>query len=112
MSRVGSKEIIIPDNVKVSIEGSSIFAEGPLGKLETKLHDLVSTDLSENKISFSVKKESKQALAFWGLQRNLVNNLVIGVSTGFSKKLEMNGVGYRASMKGKDLESLPFIDAL
>ena len=106
MSRVGSKEIIIPDNVKVSIEGSSIFAEGPLGKLETKLNDLISTDLSENKISFSVKKESKQALAFWGLQRNLVNNLVIGVSTGFSKKLEMNGVGYRASMKGKDLELL------
>ena len=106
MSRVGSKEIIIPDNVKVSIEGDSIFAEGPLGKLETKLYDLISTDLSENKISFSVKKESKQALAFWGLQRNLVNNLVIGVSTGFSKKLEMNGVGYRASMKGKDLELL------
>jgi len=106
MSRVGSKEIIIPDNVKVSIEGGSIFAEGPLGKLETKLHDLISTDISENKISFSVKKESKQALAFWGLQRNLVNNLVIGVSTGFSKKLEMNGVGYRASMKGKDLELL------
>ena len=106
MSRVGSKEIIIPDNVKVSIEGGSIFAEGPLGKLETKLYDLISTDLSENKISFSVKKESKQALAFWGLQRNLVNNLVIGVSTGFSKKLEMNGVGYRASMKGKDLELL------
>ncbi len=106
MSRIGSKEIIIPDNVKVSIEGGSIFAEGPLGKLETKLHDSISTDLSENKISFSVKKESKQALAFWGLQRNLVNNLVIGVSTGFSKKLEMNGVGYRASMKGKDLELL------
>ena len=62
MSRVGSKEIIIPDNVKVSIEGSSIFAEGPLGKLETKLHDLISTDLSENKISFSVKKESKQEI--------------------------------------------------
>ena len=57
-------------------------------------------------VSFSIKKESKQALAFWGLQRNLVNNLVIGVSTGFSKKLEMNGVGYRASMKGKDLELL------
>ena len=106
MSRVGSKEIIIPDNVKVSIEGGSIFAEGPLGKLETKMYDLISTDLSENKISFSVKNESKQALAFWGLQRNLVNNLVIGVSTGFSKKLEMNGVGYRASMKGKDLELL------
>ena len=106
MSRVGSKEIIIPDNVKVSIEGGSIFAEGPLGKLETKLHYFISTDLSENKISFSVKKESKQALAFWGLQRNLVNNLVIGVSTGFSKKLEMNGVGYRASMKGKGLELL------
>ena len=106
MSRVGSKEIIIPDNVKVSIQGDIIFAEGPLGKLETKLHDTITTDLSDNKISFSIKKESKQTLAFWGLQRNLVNNLVIGVSTGFTKKLEMNGVGYRASLKGNDIELL------
>ena len=106
MSRVGSKEIIIPDNVKVSIIDDSIFAEGPLGKLETKLHDAILTNLNENKISFSVKKESKQALALWGLQRNLVNNLVIGVSTGFTKKLEMNGVGYRASLKGNDIELL------
>jgi large subunit ribosomal protein L6 len=106
MSRVGSKEIIIPDNVKVSIQGDIIFAEGPLGKLETKLHETIATDLSDNKISFSVKKESKQSLAFWGLQRNLVNNLVIGVSTGFTKKLEMNGVGYRASLKGNNIELL------
>jgi large subunit ribosomal protein L6 len=106
MSRVGSKEIIIPDNVKVSIQGDIIFAEGPLGKLETKLHDTITTDLSDNKISFSIKKESKQTLAFWGLQRNLVNNLVIGVSTGFTKRLEMNGVGYRASLKGNNIELL------
>lgn len=106
MSRVGSKEIIIPDNVTVSIEDGMIFAEGPLGKLDTKLFDSISTNIDQNKISFSLKEENKQSLAFWGLQRNLVNNLVIGVSTGFTKKLEMNGVGYRASLKGNDLELL------
>jgi large subunit ribosomal protein L6 len=106
MSRVGSKEIIIPDNVKVFIEGNLIFAEGPLGKLDTKLHGSIETKIDGNKISFSIKIKNKQALAFWGLQRNLVNNIVIGVSSGFSKKLEMNGVGYRASLKGSDLELL------
>ena len=106
MSRVGSKEIIIPDNVKVSINGNLIFAEGPLGKLDVKLHDSIETKIDENKITFSIKIKNKQALAFWGLQRNLVNNIVIGVSSGFSKKLEMNGVGYRASLKGNDLELL------
>tara|TARA_B110000438_G_C15598802_1_gene557091 strand:- start:70 stop:603 length:534 start_codon:yes stop_codon:yes gene_type:complete len=106
MSRVGSKEIIIPDNVKVSIEDDMIFAEGPLGKLDTKLYDSISTNIEQNKISFSLKDENKQSLAFWGLQRNLVNNLVIGVSTGFTKRLEMNGVGYRASLKGNNLELL------
>ena len=106
MSRVGSKEIIIPDNVKVSINGNLIFAEGPLGKLDVKLHDSIETKIDKNKITFSIKIKNKQALAFWGLQRNLVNNIVIGVSSGFSKKLEMNGVGYRASLKGNDLELL------
>ena len=106
MSRVGSKEIIIPDNVKVSIEDDMIFAEGPLGKLDTKLYDSISTNIEQNKISFSLKDKNKQSLAFWGLQRNLVNNLVIGVSTGFTKRLEMNGVGYRASLKGNNLELL------
>ena len=106
MSRIGSKEIIIPDNVKVSIEDDMIFAEGPLGKLDTKLYDSISTNIEQNKISFSLKDENKQSLAFWGLQRNLVNNLVIGVSTGFTKRLEMNGVGYRASLKGNNLELL------
>ena len=106
MSRIGSKEIIIPDNVKVSINGNLIFAEGPLGKLDVKLHDSIETKIDENKITFSIKIKNKQALSFWGLQRNLVNNIVIGVSSGFSKKLEMNGVGYRASLKGNDLELL------
>lgn len=106
MSRIGSKEIIIPDNVKVSINGNLIFAEGPLGKLDVKLHDSIETKIDKNKITFSIKIKNKQALAFWGLQRNLVNNIVIGVSSGFSKKLEMNGVGYRASLKGNDLELL------
>ena len=77
MSRVGSKEIIIPENVKVSIDGKFIFAEGPLGKLDTKLHDSIETKIDGNKISFSIKIKNKQALAFWGLQRNLVNNIVL-----------------------------------
>ncbi len=104
MSRVGSKEINIPESVKINLQDESISAEGPMGQLETKIHDGIQIDIEGSIIKVKPKSDDKSLLAFWGLQRNIVNNLILGVSEGFTKKLEMNGVGYRASLKGKTLE--------
>ncbi len=104
MSRVGSKEINIPESVKINLQHESISAEGPMGQLKTKIHDGIQIDIEGSIIKVKPKSDDKSLLAFWGLQRNIVNNLILGVSEGFTKKLEMNGVGYRASLKGKTLE--------
>ena len=104
MSRVGSKEITIPDTVKVNMQDGIFMAEGPMGKLESPLNEDIEVNIEENIIKMRPKSENKSLLPFWGLQRNIVNNIIVGVSEGFSKKLEMNGVGYRATLKGKVLE--------
>ena len=104
MSRVGSKEIMIPDTVKVNMQDGIFTAEGPMGKLESPLNEDIEVNIEENIIKMKPKSENKSLLPFWGLQRNIVNNIIVGVSEGFSKKLEMNGVGYRATLKGKVLE--------
>jgi len=104
MSRVGSKEINIPESVKIDLQDKSISAEGPMGQLKTKIHDGIQIDVEGSIIKVKPKSDDKSLLAFWGLQRNILNNLILGVSEGFTKKLEMNGVGYRASLKGKTLE--------
>ena len=104
MSRVGSKEITIPDTVKVNMQDGIFMAEGPMGKLKSPLNEDIEINIEENIIKMKPKSENKSLLPFWGLQRNIVNNIIVGVSEGFSKKLEMNGVGYRATLKGKVLE--------
>ena len=104
MSRVGSKEIKIPESVKINLQEDLISAEGPMGQLEMKIHDGIQINVEGSIIKVKPKSDDKSLLAFWGLQRNIVNNLILGVSEGFTKKLEMNGVGYRASLKGKTLE--------
>ena len=104
MSRVGSKEIMIPETVKVNMQDGIFMAEGPMGKLESPLNEDIEVNIEENIIKMKPKSENKSLLPFWGLQRNIVNNIIVGVSEGFSKKLEMNGVGYRATLKGKVLE--------
>ena len=106
MSRVGSKEIMIPDSVKVNMQDGIFMAEGPMGKLESPLNEDIEINIEENIIKMKPKSENKSLLPFWGLQRNIVNNIIVGVSEGFTKKLEMNGVGYRATLKGKVLELL------
>ena len=104
MSRVGSKEITIPDTVKVNMQDGIFMAEGPMGKLESPLNEDIEINIEENIIKMKPKRENKSLLPVWGLQRIIVNNIIVGVSEGFSKKLEMNGVGYRATLKGKVLE--------
>ena len=103
LSRIGKKPVEIPSGVKVTINGSVVTVEGPQGKLE---HTLVeaSAVVEENRILISSDLKSKNSKAMHGLARALLNNMVIGVSQGFTKVLEINGVGYRAELKGKKLE--------
>ena len=95
---------MIPDTVKVNMQDGIFMAEGPMGKLESPLNEDIEINIEENIIKMKPKTENKSLLPFWGLQRNIVNNIIVGVSEGFTKKLEMNGVGYRAALKGKVLE--------
>jgi len=99
MSRIGKKPIIIPAGVKVAINGLTVKVEGPKGRLERELHDQVDVCLEADQIQVS-PKNTKAGGALQGLTRTLVANMVEGVTKGFSKGLEINGVGYRAELKG------------
>ena len=104
MSRTGQKPVEILSGVDVSINGNEVKAKGPKGNLSLSLPEGVNVVIKDKNIVFSPANDSIQNKAFWGLSRSLVNNMVIGVSTGFTKTLEINGVGYRAAVKGKNLE--------
>ena len=104
MSRLGRQPINIPEGTQVKIENNVIIVKGPKGELKQKLHDLVKVDIDDKQIKVSVtKQEEKKEKAFWGLFFSLINNMVIGVNDGFEKKLEINGIGYRAALQGKKL---------
>ena len=105
MSKIGKINITIPEKVKVAINGSILNIDGPLGKqslnIDTKIFDL---DIKEGKeISIKPKKINDGIKRLWGMNRSLVNNAIIGTSSGYEKTLELTGVGYRASLKGKQL---------
>lgn len=103
MSRIGKQPIEIPEKVEVKIDGSLVSVKGPKGSLEQKIHPLVKVELKENTIVLSVNKpENSEEGALWGLFRSLLANMVEGVTGGFEKKLEINGVGYKARMEGKN----------
>jgi len=103
MSRVGKLPIEVPNNVKVIIDNLLVKVEGPNGKLEQEIKDDVAVDIQDNQVIVNRANDSKQARAFHGLYRNLINNMVTGVSTGFTKRLKLIGVGYRAEVKGQNL---------
>ena len=105
MSKIGKINITIPEKVKVAINGNILNIDGPLGKqslnIDTKFFDL---DIKEGKeISIKPKKINDDAKRLWGMNRSLVNNAIIGTSSGYEKILELTGVGYRAALKGKQL---------
>ena len=104
MSRIGKKPIDIPAGVDVKVEGTEVVVSK--GKDERRLdtHGRVDVEVKENQIVFHRKGEDKQSSAFWGTYRALTQNIIIGLTQGFEKKLEINGVGYRAAVKGKTLE--------
>jgi large subunit ribosomal protein L6 len=104
MSRIGKKPIDIPDKVEVKIDGSTVTAKGPLGTLSTTVNPEVILKLEDNQVHILPTKENdRKVRALWGLNRTLVNNIVVGVSTGFTKELEIVGVGYRAQKEGENL---------
>jgi len=104
MSRIGKKPISIPSGVEVKIDGSAIKFKKSNNEKELDLKGHVDVKIEDGKIEFSPKGEDRQSRAYWGTYRALANNIVLGLTEGFSKQLEINGVGYRAAMKGKVLE--------
>jgi len=103
MSRIGKKPITIPAGVTVNFTTDLVKVSGPLGNLETQLRPEIGHNLENNNLSFFIKNDTKYANAFFGLVRSLVNNMIEGVSKGFEKKLELEGVGYRVALSGNDL---------
>jgi len=103
MSRIGKNPVEVPDGVTVDIVGQLITAKGKLGELSTTLVDEISISRDDNLISINPKDDSIRARKMWGTTRSMINNLVLGVSEGFTKDLEISGVGYRAQVQGKEL---------
>ena len=104
MSRIGKKPVSMPSGVSAEVEGKILTVKGPKGALAMSLlDDLVTTTLEDGQISIKPVADSQRSRAAWGMQRTNVQNLVTGVTEGFSKVLEINGVGYRAQAQGKNL---------
>ena len=103
MSRIGKKPVTMPGNVTATIEGKTLSVKGPKGTLALAMRDEIKYTLEDGGITVLPANDTKQARAFWGMQRTMVQNLITGVTDGFSKKLLINGVGYRAAAQGRNL---------
>ncbi len=112
MSRIGKNPVVIPEGVEISINGQSVKAKGKLGELSLIVHDDVVIEMGEvsnddgktsKVVKLSPKNDSRFAGQIWPTMRTLVNNIVVGVSEGYKKNLEIKGVGYRANLQGQDL---------
>ena len=103
MSRIGKKPVPVPAGVTATIDGGQLSVKGPKGTLSLQLREEISYTVEGDGISVQPANDTKQARAFWGMQRTLVQNLVTGVSEGFTKVLEITGVGYRAAAQGRNL---------
>ena len=104
MSRIGKNEVIVPEGVNFSVDGRILSVKGKLGELTEEITDSVIVEFKDNKVSVKPVNKDKEASSQWGLVRTLINNMVIGVESGFSKTLEVNGVGYRAAAEGDILQ--------
>lgn len=103
MSRIGKLPVAIPAGVKIALDGNTMTVTGPKGTLSQELNDRMTIAVETDKINVSRPTDSKQDSALHGLTRALINNMVVGVTVGFQKDLEINGVGYRAEISGKQL---------
>ena len=103
MSKVGKKPIQIPEGVKVNFDGKKIVVQGPKGKLEKNIPSEIDLQIREGIILVSPKTKTKKGKALWGTIRQIIFNMIEGVTKGFEKKLEIEGLGYRASVVGNEL---------
>ena len=104
MSRIGKKPVAVPAGVTAKVEGQKVSVKGAKGELFFVVHDDVAVSLNDNQIKVDPRYETKRARALWGTARAQINNLVVGVTQGFEKKLEITGVGYKAAVAGKNLQ--------
>ena len=104
MSRTGKKPVAVPSGVTAAIEGGLLSVKGPKGTLTLPLADEVTYSIEDGSIAVKPANDGKRERAFWGMQRTLIQNLITGVTEGFSKKLLITGVGYRANSQGKTLK--------
>jgi large subunit ribosomal protein L6 len=104
MSRIGKKAIAVPTGITANVEGQTVKVKGPKGALQVVLHDDVAVKLDGGEIKVDPRADTKRARAQWGTSRTLIANLIAGVTKGFEQRLEINGVGYRASVQGKNLQ--------
>jgi large subunit ribosomal protein L6 len=104
MSRIGKKPVAIPGGVTAAVNGQEVKVKGPKGELQHVLVDDIIAKLDNGEIEISMREDTQRARAMWGMSRTMVANLIAGVTEGFTKKLEMTGVGYRASVQGHNVQ--------
>jgi large subunit ribosomal protein L6 len=104
MSRIGKQPVSIPDKVKVTVTGETVLVEGPKGKVQKSFAPVVKVTVAEKKVTFAPTDESRFAKAMYGTARSIVAGMVKGVTDGYSKDLEIQGVGFKAALKGKQLD--------
>jgi large subunit ribosomal protein L6 len=104
MSRIGKKPVTIPSGVTATVDGQQVAVKGPKGELSQVLVDEVLAKLEDGELTVTPRDDSKRARSMWGMSRTLVANLVTGVTDGFTRKLEITGVGYRAAVQGQNVQ--------
>ena len=104
MSRIGKKPVSVPSGVTANVEGQTVKVKGPKGQLQVVLPADVTVKMDNGVVKVDPRNETKRARSMWGTSRTLVNNLITGVTKGYERKLEITGVGYRASVQGKNLQ--------
>ena len=103
MSRVGKYPVPVPGGVQVALQGRTVVAKGRNGELKLTLTDEVDVEIANNEVAVKPRRDDRRSRTMWGTTRSLINSMVTGVSTGFTKSMEINGTGYRAAVQGKDL---------
>ena len=104
MSRIGKRPVAVPDGVTAAVDGQTVTAKGPKGELKFVVNDEVLVKLEDGAIHVDPRDQSKTARSKWGMSRTQIANIVHGVKHGFEKRLEINGVGYRAAMQGQNVQ--------
>ncbi len=104
MSRIGKKSIAIPEGITATLDGQKVTAKGPMGELTFVVNDDVLVKMEDSEFKVNPKNNTKIARSQWGMSRTMISNIFAGVKDGFSKTLEINGVGYRAAMRGNKLQ--------